>query len=153
MPDITLRTGREWKAELALAEQVRPNHLGGLGWFKPTEESAFRSTFWQHLRGILNPTTIQRWVLRDTDDGLAASMSIESTFGANYSRVNLIVTPDQQGLVEKPLLNFATRYLADSRRGLIVEHPTDDETATAIFRQYEFEAMRHLAHMIWHPEE
>jgi GNAT superfamily N-acetyltransferase len=153
MPDITLRAGREWKAEMALAEQVRPNHLGGLGWLKSTEPSAFHSSIWQHLSRILNPTTIQRLVIRDTDPSrLAASMWIESTFGASYSRVNVMVSPDQQGSMEKPLLNFATRLLADSRRGLIVEHPSDDEAATAVFREYEFEAMRHLVHMIWQPE-
>lgn len=154
MPDITLRRGREWKAELALAEQVRPNYLGGLGWLKPTEKSAFHSSIWQHLRGILDPTNIQRWVIRNSDgNGLAADMSILSTFGASYSRVNLMVTPNEQGRLEKPLLNFAIRYLANSRRGLILEHPTDDEVATAVFRGYEFEAMRHLVHMIWQPEE
>lgn len=152
MPDITLRSGREWKAELALAEQVRPNHLGGLGWLKPNEISAFRSSIWTRLRNILNPTGIQRWIIRGSDKNLLASMWLQAAFGSSYGRVSLMVSPEQQGILEKPMLNFATRYLADAHRGIILEHPSDDEVAKKVFQEYEFEAMRHLVHMIWQPE-
>jgi hypothetical protein len=151
MPDVTLRSGREWKAEYNLAQTLRPNERGGLGWLRPTWPGAFRKTAWQHMRSVFSTRSRQRWVVRGNAHlaPLRAAMSIETVFGSRFGRVDLLVAPEEQGTLEKPVLNFAIRHLHDQRRGLIVEHPSDDEHATEVFYDYRFEPVRHLVHMQW----
>ncbi len=151
MPSITLRRGRDWKADLALAETVRPDRWGGLGWLQPTKPASFRKSLRGHLFGMFNPRQRQRWIVRGDDGELLASLPIESMFGASNSRGMMMVIPEMQGVLEQPLLNFALRHVADQRRGLVIEHPDDDEAAIAVFRMYQFEAKRHLIHMQWTP--
>lgn len=152
MPDVTLRTGREWKAELALAELVRPNEQGGVGWLVPTAPQTFKKTGWAHLSQIGQGA--QRWVIRQPDnrDMLLASMKVESPFGSRYSRVTLMVAPHDEYRLNRAMLNFIIRHLYELNRGVVIEHPDDDEAAMAILEAYDFEPTRHLIHMQWLPE-
>jgi ribosomal protein S18 acetylase RimI-like enzyme len=147
---ITLRQGREWKAELALAQQIRPNERGGLGWQRPTEEQTFRPGILARLNRFILGRNITRWVMRsDEDERLLASAPVETRFGSTYARVDLLVSPEQQGQLEKPLLNFVIRHLAERRHGILIHHPSDDEAANRIFEEYDFEHLRSLVHMRW----
>jgi hypothetical protein len=80
-------------------------------------------------------------------------MRTETRFGSAYTRADMLVTPDKQGVLEWPLLNFLIRHAADHRRGLIIEHPSDDEAATAALQDNRFEAIRRLTHMLWLPPQ
>lgn len=149
MPPITLRKGREWKAELALATQVRPNDLGGVGWLLPTTPRSFHKSLRGQLTNFWGGP--QRWIIRDPEDEsqLLASMRIESPFATRYSRAHLMIAPGHEYGLSKAMINFALRTLEASNRGLIVEHPADDEDANAVFEEYQFEVSRHLVHMQW----
>lgn len=148
MPRITLRGGREWKAEYELAQLLRPDRRGGMGWLRPTRPSTFRKSLLGHLFSGLSFRHHQRWVIRDHHQ-VVATMTIENTFGARFSRVDILVDPDYH--YEEALVNFAIRHLADMGRSLLIEHPTDDERIVPVMKAYEFEATRHLVHMIWKP--
>lgn len=150
MPDITYLTHREWKAEFALAEQLRPENLGGMGWLRPTQPREFRPKFsFGRALGIRHE---ERWVVRDSQaERLLATLRTDSRFGSTYTRADLLVTPEYQGELEWPLLNFAIRNAADQHRGLLIEHPSDDENATLVFDENRFESVRRLIHMLWTP--
>jgi hypothetical protein len=153
MPDLTVRSVREWRAELALAEQVRPESRGGMGWLRPTDPREFRPALLRGPGGLFGLKQVERWVVRDPcDEGrLLASMRMESGFGAAYTRADLLVAPEQQGILEWPLVNFLIRYCADRRSGVLTDHPSDDEAATAAFEANRFEVVRQLVHMRWMP--
>lgn len=148
-PPVTLRRGREWRQHLALAEQLRPNTRGGMGWLRPTRPSLFRKTLWQRLfEGIVVDRKV-RWVIREQEE-LLATLDVGLGFGVRYCRADMLVRPNHQGQLEKPMLNFVLRFLADFGRSLTTEHPADDEAATAAFLAYQFDLKRHLTHMIWY---
>lgn len=153
MPDITYLTHREWKAELALAERLRPEDRGGMGWLRPTQPREFRPKF--SLGRTFGMRNEERWVIRDpqNDERLLATLRTDSRFGSTYTRTDVLVAPEYQGELEWPLLNFAIRYAADQRRGLMIEHPSDDENATIVFNENRFESVRRLNHMLWTPSQ
>lgn len=147
-PAINLRRGREWRQQLILAEQLRPDTLGGMGWLRPTRPNRFRKTLWRRLfEGVLTNRQL-RWVIREQGE-LLATLDFDIGFGTRYSRADMLVRPDQQGQLEMPLLNFALRFLADFGRSITTDHPADDEAATEAFRAYQFDLKRHLNHMLW----
>ncbi len=149
MPHITFRSGHEWKPEYALAQQLRPQGRGGLGWLRPTRPASFRKSLLGHLLSGFSFRRQQRWVIRD-ERQVVAAMSMEHTFGARFSRVDLLVQPEYRQYHDA-LVNFAIRHIADMGRSMMVEHPADDQYATTIFEAYEFEATRQLVHMLWTP--
>ncbi|MBI5927970.1 MAG: N-acetyltransferase [Chloroflexi bacterium] len=153
MPNITYLTSREWRAELALAEQLRPDSRGGMTWLHPTQPREFRPTF--SFGQIFGMRRLERWVVRDpqNDQHLLATLRTDSRFGSTYTRTDLLVAPEYQGELEWPLLNFAIRYASDQRRGLLIEHPSDDENATLAFDENRFEPVRRLIHMLWTPAQ
>lgn len=151
MPDITYLTNHEWRSELALAEHLRPESRGGMAWLRPTQPREFRHGF--SLGQFLGTRRLERWVVRDpqNDQRLLATMRTDSRFGSTYTRTDILVAPEQQGTLEWVLLNFAIRLAADQRRGLLIEHPSDDENATLAFEENRFESVRRLIHMQWLP--
>lgn len=148
-PDITLRSRHEWKAIQNLAEEIRPNSCGGLGWLRPTSPDTFKQTFGDTLLSILGVQNRQWWVARvpENRNRLLAAMSIQNTFGSRYRPVELLVEPAAQGQLEHDMLGFAMRLVADYRRGLLLEHPDDDEAANVVFVENNFKRRRRLLHM------
>lgn len=142
MPHITLRSPREWRAEMALAQEVRPDQRGGIGWMHPVRPHEFRSSLWRHR---------DHFIVRHPEDAnrLDGVMRIETKLGAAHANVDLMVVPEQQGILEEALINFGIRFLADRGRGMVIQHPSDDIAATEVFRRYHFENLRHLVHMEW----
>lgn len=147
-PAVNLRRGREWQQHYALAEQLRPNALGGMGWLRPTQPLLFRKKLWRRLLEGVAVDRKVRWAIREQGE-LVATLDFDLGFGVRYCRADMLVRPDRQGQLEKPLLNFVLRFLADFGRSLTTDHPADDEAATEAFRAYQFDLKRHLTHMIW----
>lgn len=148
MPRISFRRRGEWKAQYQLAKQLRPDEQGGLRWLTPTNNQLFRPAWWQSL---LNMDNTLHWVIRNSQDELTATMRVELKFGMTYAMCDLLISPEKQGILEKPFLNYMIRYLHDRNKGLFLQHPEDDYHARAIFQDYEFEATHSLVHMKWKP--
>jgi hypothetical protein len=72
-----------------------------------------------------------------------------SNFGSGTLHFDLMIHPDQQGQLERPMLAHTVRRAADQLRNASTEHPTDDRHARAVFEELGFEARRTLIHMRW----
>lgn len=151
-PDITMRSRQEWRAILALAEKIRPNDSGGLGWLRPVSPQTFKQSFGESLLSMLGIQSRQWWVARHPtrQNTLLAAMSIQNTFGTRYRPIELLVDPDADGSkLEQDMLGFAMRLVSDYRRGLMIEHPDDDMIANDVLRSNDFTRKRRLMHMRW----
>jgi ribosomal protein S18 acetylase RimI-like enzyme len=144
MPRISLRQRHDWKAQWHLAEQIRPNSRGGMGWLKPTRQAEFKRTLSQKL-GMGNLT---QWVVRDSaTQQLAATLRADIAFGKPYARVDLLIAPTWQGVYERPLLNYIVRYLVERGKGCMIQHPSDDDFVNQVLHEYDFETTHRLVHM------
>lgn len=71
---ITHRRPDEWKAEYDLAERVRPNPQGGIGWLRPLTTGLFRPSLFKLIGDLFNMRSLERLIVRtDTDRVLRAS--------------------------------------------------------------------------------
>ncbi len=146
---ITHRRPDEWKAEYDLAERVRPNPQGGIGWLRPLTTGLFRPSLFKLIGDLFNMRSLERLIIRtDTDRVLRASLWIESAFAANSIQLTLLVDPDYAGVYDDALLNLAARRFG-LRSALMIEHPADDILTNATLQKYAFSRQRSLVHMTW----
>ena len=146
---ITHRRPDEWKAEYDLAERVRPNPQGGIGWLRPLTTGLFRPSLFKLIGDLFNMRSLERLIIRtDTDRVLRASLWIESAFAANSIQLTLLVDPDYAGVYDDALLNLAARRFG-LRSALMIEHPADDILTNASLQKYAFSRQRSLVHMTW----
>lgn len=149
LPDITLRPARDWRAEYDLAERIRPNALGGLGWLRPTYVGAFRPSLFKGVSDIFTGRATESWALyRPGSNEILAVARLYLAFGAS-DRLDLLVDPSAQALFGRPdrpvetlLLNYLLRRVDGRRRAAIVEHPADDGPAITALQGYGFEPRR-----------
>ncbi|MBK9751553.1 MAG: GNAT family N-acetyltransferase [Chloroflexi bacterium] len=146
---ITRRRPDEWKAEYDLAQRVRPNAQGGMGWLRPLTTGLFRPSLTKMISDLFNMRSIERLIVRtDTDHVLRASLWIESAFASSSVQLSLLVDPDYAGVYDDALLNLAARRFG-LRSALMIEHPADDILTNAILQKYAFTRQRSLVHMTW----
>lgn len=146
MPRITYRALHEWRAEYRLAQQVRPQEYGGIGWLKPTREADFRLTPWRLLSGFFAFSANEHWVVRGKND-LQAALLTRSAFGSSTLYFDLMIHPDHQASLTAPLLNHVLRRAYEQFKNAATEHPSDDLAASEAFLAHEFQARRQLIHM------
>ncbi|MEP7288999.1 MAG: GNAT family N-acetyltransferase [Chloroflexota bacterium] len=147
MPFMTLSEAREWPVELKLAELVRPNSAGGLGWLRPTHPDNFRGSIWQTFVDWMTARGEEHWIVRGEDGtSIQAVLRVRMSFGGS-DKLELLVHPSQQGKLEEPLLNAVLRRLEGRHRSVIMEHPADDPYATRVLEYYGFEPRFTLIHM------
>lgn len=148
-PQITLAGGRDWRSIWNLAESVRSNAQGGMGWLRPTYLHVFRPSLWKSVFGA----KVERFIVRDeaNPDKIAGFMRLEYRLGSSYVQTDLLVDPTSDPQIGNHLLNFGIRHLSDKGRGLLLTHPMEDETINAFLHQYLFDDDRHLTHMHWVP--
>lgn len=152
--DIKRRTGREWKLHYQLAQQVRPDTVGGVGWLRPTRPRTFRRTTGQLMWAIMGVESYEHWAVHHPDhpDQLLAALSMRTVFGARNRHIELLLHPDAQSEHARDMITFAMRQVADLRRGLILEYPSDDDLTNNLLYHLRFEPKRRLLHMRWCPE-
>ncbi len=151
MPQLWLRPPDEWKAELDLAQVVRPNRQGGMGWLRPTNHRIFRPNW---LRGFFDSfigASAESYVVYRDDvqrgrAGIIGAVRLMSSFGS-ADRLDLLVHPFAAGKLEEPLINYILRRLEGRRRNLVTEHPADDTAAEQVFVKYAFEPRQTLVNM------
>jgi ribosomal protein S18 acetylase RimI-like enzyme len=143
---ITRRKRNEWRAEYNLAERVRPNERGGLGWLKPLHKREFAPSWWQKLKDMLTFNGKERLIIRaDDDDTLHAALWIEKGFGLGRNRLTLLVDPASHAPYARALLNNALHRFRSS--GFIIEHPHDDHRTNDLLKDYRFHENRTVWHM------
>ncbi len=148
---ITHRRPDEWKVEFDLANRIRPNMRGGIGWLRPTSQNLFRPSFFKLIGDMINLRSLERLIIRsEHDDQLKASLWIESGFASNATQLTLLVDPDDAGVYDDALVNLAARRFG-LRSALTIEHPADDLLTNAVLQKYAFTRQRSLNHMIWTP--
>jgi|FLYN01.1.fsa_nt_gi ribosomal protein S18 acetylase RimI-like enzyme len=146
---ITQRRPGEWRAEYELAQRLRPQELGGLGWMRPLHPSQFRQSVWRRLGEWISFQTQERLVIRSEDERhLLASLRIERSLGANTDLV-LLVEPEYQGLYDEALINLAVRRFGGRGQALVLEHPSEEAITSEILRRYQFRSQREVMHMRW----
>lgn len=143
--DITLRQPTEWRKELALAELVRPNSSGGLGWMRPTVAEHFRPSFVRTVADWTLGRSEEHYIIRHQRE-IVASLRLCTSFGGT-DRLELLVHPSVQSKYESLLLNTVLRRLEGRRRSATIEHPADDLIATEVLAKYAFERRYTLVHM------
>lgn len=145
---LTYLSPRDWQAAYHLAELVRPPQQGGIGWLRPTHARLFRPSLRRSIGRLLAPNNAQYWVLRrEGQRELDALILTDSPFGSAYLRLEMLVHPQQQGHLETPLLNYFMRYAYERFKGILTEHPADDQAAVLALKAARFKPERSQLHM------
>jgi ribosomal protein S18 acetylase RimI-like enzyme len=143
---IARRRASEWKDEYALAERLRPQEMGGIGWLRPLHPRTFRRPPLRQINDYLNLRSLERLVVRTGVPGITASLWVETAF-AMRTNLTLLIDPRYQGLYDDALLNTAVaRY---GRSTLSLEHPADDDFMPLLLDRYRFTRQRTVMHMRW----
>lgn len=146
---ISRRRAADWRAEYQLAQHVRPNERGGMGWLRPLHPGLFNPSPLRHLADMISLRTMERLIVRSqTDQMLRASLWIESAFAASTVQLTLMVDPDYAGIYDNALINLAARRFG-LRSALSIEHPADDEIGISVLQRHQFTRQRTLIHMRW----
>ncbi len=132
----------------ALAEAVRPDRLGGLGWLRPTRLQALRPPRVADLRYALSGSRSDVWFLPGSEDRIDAALRVESRLGGLTRLFDLLVRPETRGALASTLLALALNQLADRRHTLATDHPDDDGAGVEALRAHDFRPGRTLVHMI-----
>ncbi len=141
-----LRSG-EWKSEFQLAQQVRPNHKGGLGWLMPLHKSYFYIPWWKRLVDFFSLNSVEKLIIRDTQtQNILASLWVESVMSSTSLRMRLLNPSDMnhQPYAQALLNNTLRRF---SRSTMAFEHPRDDVPINDLLIAYQFTIKRDLWHM------
>ena len=145
---ITRRRPNEWRAEYQMAQRLRPQQEGGIGWLRPLAPGLFRRSLWKRLGDLTSMRSFERLVIRGSEDDLRAVMWVESAFAASSVQLTLMVDPEYQGRYDEAMINLATRRYS-LRSALSIEHPTDETVTAEILQRYSFFPQRILYHMRW----
>ena len=148
-PQVFVRRRRraEWRAEMALAERIRPQERGGLGWLRPLHPNLFQRPWWRQMFDWLSLRAVERQVITAPDDGrILASMWLENTV-ATRTQVTLLVDPLYQGIYDGLLINAAVRRYG--RNPIVVEHPSDETLVSETLANLRFIQQRTVIHMRW----
>lgn len=147
--DLYIRHRRrsEWKAEYALAERIRPQRFGGLGWLRPLHRQFFRRPVVKTMSDFFNLRGMERLVVAPREgEPLRASLWVETAFGSK-TNLTLLVDPEVQGVYDAVLLNNITRRVG--RTPLSIEHPSDEIGVGNLLAHYGFTRQRTVIHMRW----
>lgn len=146
LPVAHLR-GNEWEKEFVLAQEARPNALGGIGWLKPLHRSHFHSPAWKRLLRQISMSGMERLVIRDESGReIIASCWLENAMSVSSLRGWLFASPqfDHAPYAEALLAYVLSRF---ERSTIHFEHPRDDDRANDLFKHHEFKLSRELWHM------
>lgn len=148
-PGVEIRPARrdEWETEFEMIRELRP---AGLNWLRPLRQSDWRPSFWRWLANLFTGNTVSHWLAVDEATGmLAGGFIIETGFGV-VDQVAMVVRPEWQGRLERPLLSAAFQRLAHRPWTVRMEHPAGDEPTESALKEAGFKATQTL---IWMQKE
>lgn len=142
----TLRRS-ERAAALTLAQEARPNELGGLGWLKPVQRADFFTPRWKQLLQFVSISGMERYVIRDeAGHGILALCWLEGAMSFSNVRAWLFTAPQaERDRLAATMLNHVTRLY--DRSTIHFEHPQDDEVVNDALKRHRFTVKRELWHM------
>jgi GNAT superfamily N-acetyltransferase len=146
LPGIDIRPVNrdEWEADFALVKQNRP---GGFSWLRPLRQQDWRPNFWRSLSFLLVGARNEHWLAVEmATQRIAGAYYIETGLGLT-DQINLVVHPNWQGRLERPLLSAALRRLGKRPWAVRIDHPADDEPAEAALKEFGFRTTQTLVWM------
>jgi ribosomal protein S18 acetylase RimI-like enzyme len=151
LPLASLRplTPADVPAVTALAERVRPNERGGLGWLRPVNEAAFRPQRFAALRYAFGGARTDIWLVPGTEGQPVAVLRLETRLGSLARSFDALIAPEYGEQLAAPLIGSVLRRLVNREHAVVTEHPADDEAMNAALREHLFRPERTLVHMIW----
>ncbi len=148
--DIRPLIRRDSARLLALAERVRPNERGGVGWLRPADKKRLRPPRLGGWLGLLSEHRMFYWgVPSESGAELNGALLAEQRFGLTTVLFDVLVAPEHQGELESPLVNHAIRTIAGRHQPLVTDHPADDDVMAEILKANGFVPERELVHMLW----
>jgi ribosomal protein S18 acetylase RimI-like enzyme len=147
---LRLREPGEWAQQYALAAQVRPE---GVRWGSPLTPETFKPSALRQLGDYLAARLEEHWVVVEApggDPGAQPRLTGSLTLNLNApdgDRLTLLVHPQHQGQLERPLLVRGLRRLGRRPWPARIEYNTDDEAASAALRELGFQPRRVLRWM------
>jgi ribosomal protein S18 acetylase RimI-like enzyme len=151
-PHLRRLARRDTNALVALAEGVRPNARGGMGWLRPTRRRDLRPPGLGGLRLLLSGQLVEFWGIPGADGELEAALRIERRLGGLTTLFDLLVRSPRQEALAAPLVAEVVRRWGGRQHPLVTDHPADDAAAEAAFEQHFFRPERTLVHLIWQPD-
>ncbi|RPI98442.1 MAG: GNAT family N-acetyltransferase [Chloroflexi bacterium] len=148
--DIRPLIRRDSARLFTLAERVRPNESGGLGWLRPTEKKRFRPPRLGGMLGIFNEHRMFYWgVPSESGAELDGALLAEQRFGLSTVLFDVLVAPEHQGELGAALVNHVIRAVAGRHQPLVTDHPADDSLMADVLKGNGFVPERELVHMLW----
>ncbi len=150
--DVSRKRRGEWRAEMVLAQRVRPQTMGGLGWLRPLHRGLFHKSLMKQITDWVSLNSDEHLIIRSADERqLDASLWMETGFALSSVRLTLMVEPEFLGRYDDALVNMAVRRHG-LRQPLTIEHPADETATSNVLQSYNFRPQRTLTHMRWEPE-
>jgi len=144
---ITRLRPNEWESEFALAQHLRPNQKGGLGWLMPLHKKYFYVPLWKRLTNFFSLNSTEKLIIRnENNQQILASLWIENNMSTVSVRTRLMVAPhiNHESYADALLNNVLQRF---SRSTVLIEHPRDDKIVSDLLEHYQFRPKRDLWHM------
>lgn len=139
----------EWRMAYRIdTSVVDPN----LHWPEPLAGDHYRLGLWRWFSNLISGRKAETWIAEDEEGELAGLGAILSEWGRLHT-LSLRVPPDARERVQRPLLAKLLRRLQHShRRNVRIDHPADDEIASNLLRQANFNPRRTLTTMYFRLE-
>ena len=137
----------DWRAEYELAEAVRPNARGGLGWLKPLHINDFRIPLRRRLLNLISLSSLEKRVIRDETSGqIVAACWLESAVGGANLRLRFFCADevDHTACAREMIGSVVARQPGAS---IVIEHPRDDSATIDVLKALHFKLQRDLWHM------
>lgn len=149
-PDWRLRhaTRRDAGALYTLAQQVRPNALGGMGWLRPTRPEVFRAPRLDGIGFVLSGQRTGFLIVPGPAGCLEGAVRTEQRLGGLTVLFDLLVHSQCQGTLEASLVSALLNSSEGRHQPYVTEHPADDEITTRVLEDHFFRPERTLVHMI-----
>ncbi len=142
-PGITIRPARfaDWQTEYTLVATVRPE---GFNWTRPLRPADWQPTLWAALADLFNARTTRRWLALQPESGKLLGLARLDTAYGSPNQLNLVIRPEWQAQLERPLLTIALSQLAGSTFATRLDHPTGQ--AETLLQELGF---RPLQTLVW----
>lgn len=142
---ITRRRYNEWQKAYQLAERLRPQEKGGLGWLRPLHKQYFRKPVWKLFADWLMMSMIERLVIRDDEENIQVLLWVDRSHSMSSTRLTLIADETQHLSQIEAMLHYVLRRFRTST--LTIEHPHDEHHITDLLKKYRFHEQRTVWHM------
>jgi GNAT superfamily N-acetyltransferase len=145
LPGFDIRPARheEWESDFNFVARHRP---AGFSWLRPLRRADWQPSFWRSFSNFLSGARNEHWLAVDTiAHKLAGAFYLSAGLNATDD-LTLLIRPEWQGRLERPLLSAALRRLGRRPWSVRVDHPTPDEPAESALQEFGF---RKLQTLVW----